>query len=485
MSRASRLANLLAFIQAQTGAAGIEALDYQPLSGGAIQENDGLDVRLEGGSLPGEHRFVVRSDAAATLSQSLRRWQEYQVLEVAHAAGVQVPRPYWSSRDPQVIGADFYIMQRAAGSADARKLARDDGLTRTQRSALVFEVGQNLARLHQVPCTPDCLPFLARAEGAPAQQRLDEYRHALDGLSTVYPAIELALRVLQDHAPQDSSRVLCHGDFRAGNYMVENGRLTAVLDWEFASWSDPNEDLGWMCARSWRFGHPEREVGGIGDKPDFFAGYQSVSGREIDPLVVSWWELIASVRWAIIAHEQAQRHLSGQQVSLELALTGRMLPEIQRDLMLHLRDFLALSGDASVSLTDRPLAVRHGERPWAEYVDHPDGIELLQVARQALLEDVLPALPPGQRYNARMVANAMAIARRELEWGAGLRQARHDRVQAFCRVHDIAPASLRGLARHIRHADGVAASLAPLCALVDELLELELALSNPGRTQLA
>ncbi|MFA7437716.1 phosphotransferase family protein [Castellaniella sp.] len=485
MSDASRLANLLAFIQGQTGATAVEVVDYQSLSGGAIQENKGLDVRLTGGTLPGDHRFVVRSDAAATLSQSLRRWQEYEVLKVAHAAGVQVPTPYWSCRNPQVMGADFYVMQRAAGSANARRLAKADGLTPEQRRSLVFEVGQNLARLHQVPYTADVLPFLAAPDCSPAQQRLDEYRRALDGMPEVYPALELALRVLQDHMPQSRPRVLCHGDFRAGNYMVDHGRLTAILDWEFASWSDPNEDLGWMCARSWRFGHPEREVGGVGDKPDFFAGYQSISGHVVDPVVVAWWELIASVRWAIIAREQAQRHLSGQQPSLELALTGRMLPEIQRDLMMHLRDFVALSGQPPVSLTDRPLTVSNGRQPLADHVDRPHGAELLQVARQTLLDALLPVLPPEQRYNARMAANAMAMACRELESGPSLWGAQQARVQAFCQAHGLAAADLALLVDHIRHGDLVKTSLGPLCTLVDELLELKLALSNPGRTQSA
>jgi hypothetical protein len=44
----------------------------------------------------------------------------------------------------------------------------------------------------------------------------------------------------------------------------------------------------------------------------------------------------------------------------------------------------------------------------------PDAGELLRVARGELLETLLPHLPEAQRYTARMVANAMAIAAREL-----------------------------------------------------------------------
>ncbi len=44
----------------------------------------------------------------------------------------------------------------------------------------------------------------------------------------------------------------------------------------------------------------------------------------------------------------------------------------------------------------------------------PGGAELLRVARAELLETLLPLLPESGRYGARMVANAMAIAAREL-----------------------------------------------------------------------
>jgi hypothetical protein len=45
----------------------------------------------------------------------------------------------------------------------------------------------------------------------------------------------------------------------------------------------------------------------------------------------------------------------------------------------------------------------------------PHGIELLQLARRTLLEEIVPAAPEAQRYVLRMVANAIAIAAREIE----------------------------------------------------------------------
>ena len=51
---------------------------------------------------------------------------------------------------------------------------------------------------------------------------------------------------------------------------------------------------------------------------------------------VAYWEASAYLRWATIAIQQGRRHTSGREPSLELALTGRMLPEIEQDLLLHL-----------------------------------------------------------------------------------------------------------------------------------------------------
>jgi hypothetical protein len=48
---------------------------------------------------------------------------------------------------------------------------------------------------------------------------------------------------------------------------------------------------------------------------------------------VHWWELAATVRWAVIAAAQAERHLSGREDNLELALTGHIVPELEMDVL--------------------------------------------------------------------------------------------------------------------------------------------------------
>lgn len=49
--------------------------------------------------------------------------------------------------------------------------------------------------------------------------------------------------------------------------------------------------------------------------------------------------------------------------------------------------------------------------------DRPTGAELLDTARRVLREELLPLLPAEQRHTALMVANALAIAARQLRAG--------------------------------------------------------------------
>lgn len=45
-------------------------------------------------------------------------------------------------------------------------------------------------------------------------------------------------------------------------YRVDAQGLTAVLDSEFAGWGDRLEDIGWFCARCWRFAQLANAAGG-------------------------------------------------------------------------------------------------------------------------------------------------------------------------------------------------------------------------------
>ncbi|MNH43538.1 hypothetical protein D3C79_1054700 [compost metagenome] len=59
-----------------------------------------------------------------------------------------------------------------------------------------------------------------------------------------------------------------------------------------------------------------------------------MSALDLDSETLRFWQVMAHLRWAVIALQQAERHVSGQQRSLELALTGRMVSELEQELLL-------------------------------------------------------------------------------------------------------------------------------------------------------
>lgn len=64
-----------------------------------------------------------------------------------------------------------------------------------------------------------------------------------------------------------------------------------------------------------------------------------------------------------------------------------------------------------------------------------DGARLLRLARRELLDVVLPALGGDERYRARLIANAMKIAARELESGAAFAERTAGEAGAFAEAN--------------------------------------------------
>ncbi|KAA0575860.1 phosphotransferase family protein [Azospirillum sp. B21] len=337
---AERKAALESWLAGQAGARAVTVTDEGRLSGGAISLNLAVTLEIDGGRLDGRHACVLRTGSASGVSASLGKVQEAAVLGAVFATGATVPEPLFVGSDPAMLGAPFYIMRRAAGIAAGFRIVKSDAPQRD----LARELGRQLGLIHRVrPGTPG-LEFLPLPEPTAARQAAHDFRQWAGRYAVTDPVLTYGLRWLERNAPPSGDLVLCHRDYRTGNYMVEDGRLSAIIDWEFAGWSDPMEDLGWFCAACWRFGRNDREAGGIADRDDFYAGYEETAGRRVDPHAVAYWEAAACMRWAVIAIQQANRHISGTEPSLELALTGRMLPEIELDLLLHLDAVAARGG---------------------------------------------------------------------------------------------------------------------------------------------
>jgi aminoglycoside phosphotransferase (APT) family kinase protein len=394
-------APLARFLAQASGAKLVEVTGLELLSGGAIQENWGLDAEFTGGSLAGRQRLALRTNAPTGIPSSLNRIKEFAVLQAVFGAGATVPEPLFACADTSVLGKPFFVMRRVPGSAQGRQITADPALE-PALPMIAARLGHELARIQTIrPPRPD-LAFLPSIDAA---RHIAGFRAYLDRHPQPRPVLEWAMRWLETHRPEPRDPVLCHRDFRTGNYMLDGAELTAILDWEFAGWGDPDEDIGWFCCKGWRFARLDREAGGIAAREPFYGAYERAAGRRLDPDRVRFWEVLANVRWAVIALQQSDRYLVGGARDLSTAIIGRRATECELELLMLL--------DPAGPAASRPREGERSARDPDTVRDLPSGAALLGLGRDLLLDDLLPLLPPERHRELRLVATAMAIAERE------------------------------------------------------------------------
>lgn len=294
-----------------------------PLIGGACQDLFDVALTIDGAS----RRLVLRSDAQSSLPGSLPRRREFAVIDAAVRAGVKTPAVCWPGEDLVRAGASAYFMEWVDGVTIARKVLRDQALAEA-RTRLPTELAAELARIHSIAPGAGDLGLDVPAD--PAATALAMHRAALDAVPEPRPIIELALRWLADRRPAPAAVRLCHGDFRTGNFAVTPAGLAAVLDWEFAHWGDPMDDVAWLCVRDWRFGELDRPAGGLATRADFYAAYERASGTSVDPDRVRYWEIMNNVRWTIGAIHQGERYADER--DLELIAIGRRVVQLEYEI---------------------------------------------------------------------------------------------------------------------------------------------------------
>jgi aminoglycoside phosphotransferase (APT) family kinase protein len=397
---------LARFLARASGAQAVAITALDRLRGGAIQHNWGIDARFSGGALAGEQRLVLRAAGPARFSESLPPQAEFAVLRAAFVAGVRVPEPLFAGTDGAVCGRPFLVMRRVAGSAAPGPITGGCALPEVAE-----DLGRQLARLHRIrPPRHDLADLPAYHDPV---VRIAQLRAALDRRPHPRPVLEWGLHWLEAHLPPPAAPVLCHRDFRTGNYLLAAAgakmALAAILDWEFAGWGDPHEDIGWFCCKAWRFARHERAGGGIADRSAFYRGYEDEADRRIDPHRVHFWEVLANVRWAVIALQQGDRYMLGGERDLDLALTGRRASESELEILMLLDP--ALSPRVPPAPGEEP--VHDGTAGPRDAPEGPGRARLLALARAVLNEELTPLLPRDRQDDARLVAAALAVAERE------------------------------------------------------------------------
>lgn len=231
-------------------------------------------------------------------------------------------------RSGLLTGNPAFMMQKTIGSS--KFIGTDSKLNILDRKQLTRDIGHQLGKLHKLKIPSNQLRLFKKTG---EQSLIDRLYTQLDLLPYSLPVIEWALRWLEKNRPVKQSQSLCHGDFRNGNLLIHRKRLTGIIDWEFAHIGNPLEDIGWFCARCWRFGNDKEEAGGIGHISDFMESYETLNPRKVNWMELPYWNIVATVKWALIAHRQGLRDSWNSARKLELALTGFKGVQLEHEIL--------------------------------------------------------------------------------------------------------------------------------------------------------
>ena len=192
-------------------------------------------------------------------------------------SGLPVPSVVGLDASRRIVPYDFIILTRLPGSNLAEHWRE---LTPTQMQDLAWEAGKCLARLHAIT-----LPAFGklREQRAPRfhtwPDYFDDYAHRYLNEAERYGLLDHLLRTRLDdvlHRAHDllagvTQGVLIHSDYHYENILHAHGRLTGILDFEWALSGDPTYDF--MSADVREAQVPRNEAA-------FREGYQSV--RRLD-----------------------------------------------------------------------------------------------------------------------------------------------------------------------------------------------------------
>ena len=310
------------------------------IPGGASRETYRLTVE-RGDEI---QQLIARRDPPSSLIDTERAW-EYRTYEAVYNHGcVPVPEPIVLEENPGALERPFSIMRAVTAGQ-----ATPAGLEESEMTPHLAQLGHTkwhhlgqLARIQPAELGVDA--FMPTPEHA-AKRELDYWRAVIDTDSLhPHPVAQAALRWLERHMPPPSLTLcLVHGDYRTGNYLyTDEGKITAVLDWEMAHIGDPLEDLAWSLDPLWS--NDPNIAGRLLPREEAIAIWEQSSGMRVDREAFRWWQIFASVKALAIWISSVEDYANGSTKEPILAIAGWPMMDRQTRILI---DRLADDGQSS------------------------------------------------------------------------------------------------------------------------------------------
>ena len=360
--------------------------------------------RLSGGANMESWRFTAGAETcilrrAPSLEMMAGRPMDHAgeaaLIRAARAAGVLAPEILVELEAGDGIGSGF-VMRAIPGTPDPNAI-----LAVADPQVLIRDIARELAATHRTDPAGIPVPVMDTAEA------LAELKARFISYGADRPILALAVRWLEQNLPAPVPPRLVHGDFRLGNLLVEDGRLSGVLDWELAHLGDPHEDIAFGCMTVWRFSRPDRPGYGLTSIAELVQAYEEAGGQPFDYDRFRFWTVYRTFWWALGCLQMGGFWRAGHDRSVERVVVARRTAEQELDLLLLLEDL------APQAERERPLPL--ALQPIQPGSGEPSGAEILTAISEWLNSDIKPLVSGRGKFDLAVARNALGIVAREIE----------------------------------------------------------------------
>jgi len=322
-------------------------------------------LRWEGGGR--ERELILRRPPFGQKAKSAHDMQrEATILEALAPVYPYVPRVVATVSDSEILGCDFYLMERLRGIILRRDLPPGLTLDAAAARQLCLAVIDKLIELHLIlipleakdqptPAEANVPPNAVTAKSADlaalaALGRGEGYvRRQIEGWSDRYrrartddaAGFEPVMAWLAEKQPErDAATRLLHNDFRFDNVVLDAEdplRVVGVLDWEMATLGDPLADLGNTLAY-WTESHDDPAFQRLRRQPTHLPGmltrdevldyYGERTGLRTERF--DFYLVYGTFRLAAIAQQIYYRYHHGQTRNPAFAAFGPMTHVLER-----------------------------------------------------------------------------------------------------------------------------------------------------------
>ena len=196
----------------------------------------------------GDREVVLRRPPFGRKARSAHDMgREVRVLRALRDAYPYVPAVLAYCDDPEVLGSEFYVMERIEGIILRKALPKGIKLARDEVGRLCRNVVDRLVELHSVDFRAAGLGDLGRPEGYIRRQIEGWSERYVKARTPNVPSFGRVMEWLKAEMPADGQPCLIHGDFRFDNVVLDQKdplNVVGVLDWEMATIGDGLMDLG-------------------------------------------------------------------------------------------------------------------------------------------------------------------------------------------------------------------------------------------------